>query len=255
MLVTSGDICSGFQSQGRLPCLHDSSPMHNRFLRCDICLPLVASIAAESFRSTYLHRSIGRVRTCHCLTTRDKTDALPTELSRLSLRVSVWCDMVLVLFWSPRYTEGKHVGYKAINSNYIKKYDCPPAVLLARWMPEIGSKCDLLIIFTYLFGNLFLYVNSFDLIGCWEYDVMSFIDCSWKCYPCRSVAKGLFPRTTTSVRNGFAHTDTCVSDFYCDVYLNGEFFFWSCCWHNIYNQLLNCRRTIPQNIPTPMYLN
>ena len=62
----SGEICPGFQSQTGSPDLRASSPMCNRILTftsgatpADL---LVASMAAELFRSTYLCTNISGIR-------------------------------------------------------------------------------------------------------------------------------------------------------------------------------------------------
>ena len=63
---TSGDICPGFQSQGRSPHLCALSSVYNGFLRftsgvtpADLS---AASMVAEPFRSTYFRASIGGAR-------------------------------------------------------------------------------------------------------------------------------------------------------------------------------------------------
>ena len=91
---TFGDICPGFQSQGGFPCLHALSPVHNRFLRFTFGVTsadlLAANMAAEPFDphtciQAYLHTSIlaykSRIKH-HASSIRDKTDDLPTELTR-----------------------------------------------------------------------------------------------------------------------------------------------------------------------------
>ena len=60
LFLTSGDIFSGFQSQGQFPNLHASLPGYLRFTSgvtpADL---LVASMAAKLFHPLNLHTSIG----------------------------------------------------------------------------------------------------------------------------------------------------------------------------------------------------
>ena len=86
LFKTFGDVCSGYQSQGRFSHLCALSPAGNGFLRftsgetpVDL---LKARMAAEPFQSTYLHWRGSSPAS-------DKTDNLPTELSRFDVRFQV----------------------------------------------------------------------------------------------------------------------------------------------------------------------
>ena len=98
---TSNDVCPGFQIQGEFPILHAWSSACNGFLTltsdatpADL---LVASMSAKPFQSTYLYTSTGRNQfqdaACLYLTACDKTDDLPTKLSRLGLRPPIYYEL------------------------------------------------------------------------------------------------------------------------------------------------------------------
>ena len=84
LFCTSGDICPGFQSHYRFPCLNSWSAVYNGFLRFTSGVTpadlLMTSMVVEPFQSIYLHTSIGgspiQDQACHCLTACNKVDAL-----------------------------------------------------------------------------------------------------------------------------------------------------------------------------------
>ena len=86
---TFGDTSPGFHSQGGFPCLHALSPVHNRFLRFTFGVTpadlLAANMAAEPFDPhTCIQALVGlksRIKH-HGSYICDKTDDLPTELTR-----------------------------------------------------------------------------------------------------------------------------------------------------------------------------
>ena len=85
---TSGDICHGFQSQDRSPCLHASSLACTGIIRFTSSVTsvdlLATSMVAEPFQSTYMNTRIAEAWVqdllCHYLTVSDKIDALMNEL-------------------------------------------------------------------------------------------------------------------------------------------------------------------------------
>ena len=88
---TSSNVSSGSQSQSWQSYSHLVKvyvmcvPWIHRW--CNTCWPLVASMAAELFSSTYLRTSIVGVQDwnlcCRCLTVWDQADVQPIELCRL----------------------------------------------------------------------------------------------------------------------------------------------------------------------------
>ena len=83
---TSHEVCPGFLSQSRFPCLHPLSPACQRFLIFTSGVT-PANLLVTSISPMYLCTSIDEAgvqdEVYHCLIACDKTDALPTELPRL----------------------------------------------------------------------------------------------------------------------------------------------------------------------------